>query len=191
MDINSTDLPCAADLEKYITHKNIFDYLNDNKEIKTMKLYTSFAGNIIVRGSNKRNSQSFALLEPCEVLLERKGEGILIDNFGDIGNLFAELNYGHFNSKQRKEETDDKWSLYPKDTITDFERSIKVTKDNKELPSNYLEKLKFFPRMDMAEVNFIKMVDYYLDKSGLNNALETYKILNDKLGEEYPEYFFI
>lgn len=179
----------AEDLEKYITHKNIFEYFNKNANKNEMILYTSLVGNITVNGY-KSSSQSFTLLKPCEVILRRK-KNILTDTYGKMDDLFEELSGKHsiFSRNRQNKKGSDEWTLYPNDTITHFEYSVEVIKDSDEIPNNYLERLKFFPNMEMAEVNFIKMMEYHLDKSGLTEALETYKILDKKLGDKYPDYF--
>lgn len=174
--------------EKYITHKDIKNYFNNNPDKTEMKLWVSFLGNVTISGRNSQYIEQ-RIRTSQEVIIKKKS--LLIDSFGDMGDLFDELDKDSslFGGRHKKKKTEG-WTLYPQDTITHFDWIVEVKVfDGSELVGDILENIKFFPDKDRADMNFLKMMDHYLIQTGLLEALAAYKVIDKRLGEIYPEEF--
>jgi len=165
-------------MQKYISQKDIGIYFKNNPYKTTMDLYISFVGNYSVMG-RKHSHSEFKCIEPVKIQIEKLHTSVdLIDPFEKENKMFSNLKLVNENP------------LYPSknDQLRFFTMSFKVIINGEEIHRNddIVDRLKFFPTMKMAELNFISMLKGYLSDNNLLQALSTYDRLLDKFSDMDP-----
>ncbi len=180
-------------MDKFITQNNIVEWFNDDKSRNTMKLYTSYVGNIKTQGYKSIGSR-FSVLEPAEITFKKRdlfkdeetGEELeIIDHMKSIDTLITQVsgNTGYYPSTP---PSSSKNKMIPdhNDNFGQFGYHFNIEIDGEETRDSYLiDTLKYFPTIELAELNFIRMLTVYVEKVGLRKSLKTY----DKLIEKHEE----
>ncbi len=171
--------------EKYMTHKNILEYFTNHPDTKYIPVYISFVGTYTTHGY-KSTGQGFDVIKPTKIFLERQKDE-MSDCFGDADRTFTDIDPTMFPKfKPRNEDT-----LYPlsEGNITHFDWNVRCVDYNKkplEYSDDKMKRIKFYPNKKMADLNFVRMLKAYLDKSELLGALSTYDSILDKYSEIDP-----
>jgi hypothetical protein len=176
--------------EKYISHQDIKTYFENNSYKTEMNLFTSYYGNITVNGRKSSHQEDYNF-EPVNVLVQKRNEKIE-DPFGNIDNILETIENDDTNFPKRTPQiVVDKWQPYPKDTITHFDwQVVLVVKDSDiEINKHIIERLKFFPTMEQAEMNYVKMIEYKFKSLGIFDAFDKFNNLCKTLGDRFPEEF--
>lgn len=171
--------------EKYLTQKNILEYFTNNPETKYMTVYISFVGNYTINGYY-HNSTGFTVIEPIQILLERQKDE-MSDCFGDANLTFNSIDPIMF----PKYVPIDEDTLYPlsEGNITHFDwnvRCVDMDKESLDFSDEMMAKIKFYPNKKLADLNFVRMLRAYLDKSNLLQSLSKHDSILDNYSNIDP-----
>jgi hypothetical protein len=178
--------------EKYISHKDIKLYFDNNKDKTQMKLFTSYYGNITVNGRKTSHQEDYEI-EPVEIILIKKKQ-LIDDPFGNMNKLMEGLNEKYdvgLSLGKFKKPKPIGWQPLPENTIThfDWQVELKIIDSKIKIDNRVIERLKFFPTMDQAKMNYIKMMEFKFKKLGIFEAFDKFNKLCNTLGKKYPEEF--
>ena len=171
--------------EKYMTQKNILEYFTNHPEVKYIPVYISFVGTYNVSGYYT-NGTGFTVIEPINILLERQKDE-MSDCFGDADLTFNSIDPVMFPKYVPKDEN----TLYPLSdgNITHFDWNVEcvgLDKEPLEFSDDMMSRIKFYPTKELADLNFVRMLRAYLDKSDLLQALSTYDTILDNYTDIDP-----
>lgn len=159
-----------------LTHHNIFDIFNHNRQINTISVYTSFIGEF---SSYARlgSFQQHYILKPQKINLSRRKPSSeeLVDVFGAANEVFNQIDKKTFKHNKNKIITHIEWFV-----------SFKYVNGDK-IPDDVLQYLKLFKNLEDAELHFIDMTHNYLKEKRLIDTIEQYNKLIQKHSEINPE----
>lgn len=170
-----------------LTQKEIVKKFNENSKLDEITLYSCYIGEYTKFG-RKSSSTQYGSLLPQAVKISRKKDGEIVDTFGQMNDLLADLGDKYANGLfSHRRNNGNQNPLYPSDTVTHIEWYLHFDFGDMQVDNQMIEKIKFFEKIEDAELHFIFMLNSYMKRNGLDEAVRQYNKLFDKHSVDNPD----